>query len=204
MILNSSGTALRARLTLATKYLKRYFLQAASIKSIQRDPTESVGVLAMKNGQPAVVEYSELPKELAYQRDDSGALVYCAANIAIHCLSVDFLQKIVDNSLPYHLALKKIPYIGPDGYSIVKPSSINGIKLEMFIFDSLSYSTNPGAFFVSREGNFSPVKNASAPGVLDSPETARRDLYSYHMKLAEKSGAVFEFGNQIFYLDYLI
>ena len=69
-------------------------------KSIEKKgPHEAVGVIAKKNGKVSVVEYSELSKELAEQRRADGKLAFGAANIAIHCFTVSFLQKIVDSPL---------------------------------------------------------------------------------------------------------
>ena len=44
-------------------------------------------------GAPAVVEYSDLPDELAQERDDDGELVYWAGSIAVHCIEVDFAAR---------------------------------------------------------------------------------------------------------------
>lgn len=117
---------------------------------------EKVGVLALKDGVPGVVEYSELSEELATLCDDSGKLVYAEANIAIHCFSLKFLDKVANSDLPYHLARKKISTLSSDGHSIMTPESINGFKFEMFIFDSLALSSNSWAFSVARAGEFSP------------------------------------------------
>lgn len=81
----------------------------------KRDPTESVGVLAMKGGKPAVVEYSELPKTLAQEKNPDGSLTYRAANIAIHCLTVPFIESAIRNDIPYHVAHKKIPVVNDKG-----------------------------------------------------------------------------------------
>jgi UDP-N-acetylglucosamine/UDP-N-acetylgalactosamine diphosphorylase len=43
-----------------------------------------------------------------------------------------------ENELGYHIAKKKIPSIGKDGKRIDKPTEINGIKLEKFVFDVFS------------------------------------------------------------------
>jgi hypothetical protein len=43
-----------------------------------------------------------------------------------------------EHKLLYHIAKKKIPSIGIDGKRIDKPTEINGIKLEKFVFDVFS------------------------------------------------------------------
>jgi len=45
-----------------------------------------------------------------------------------------------DDELRYHIAKKKIPSIGKDGQRINKPTVINGIKLEKFVFDVFPFS----------------------------------------------------------------
>jgi len=90
--------------------------------------------------------------------------------------------------LPYHVAVKKIPYINSEGKTVT-PEKENGMKLEMFVFDSFPHGRNVQAYEVVREGEFSAVKNAPGAGVLDSPETARNDLSLYHQALARKAGA---------------
>ncbi len=45
-----------------------------------------------------------------------------------------------DDELRYHIAKKKIPSIGKDGKRINKPTEVNGIKLEKFVFDVFPFS----------------------------------------------------------------
>jgi UDP-N-acetylglucosamine/UDP-N-acetylgalactosamine diphosphorylase len=45
-----------------------------------------------------------------------------------------------ENELRYHIAKKKIPAIDENGIHISKPSQINGIKLEKFVFDVFPFS----------------------------------------------------------------
>lgn len=45
-----------------------------------------------KDGKPAVVEYSEISKEMAYEKDAQGNLVYDTAHIVNSVYSLDFLD----------------------------------------------------------------------------------------------------------------
>merc|ERR1712137_1235766 len=136
-------------------------------------PDEKVGVMAKRNGKLCVVEYSELDEHRKGQRDDAERLVYGAGNICNHFLSVDFLQNKVSANMSsmFHLAHKKIPFAGEDGNTI-RPDDNNGIKLEAFVFDVFTLSSQMAILECRREEDFSPVKNP--PGSLsDSPDTAR-------------------------------
>ncbi|CAG99110.1 UDP-N-acetylglucosamine diphosphorylase [Kluyveromyces lactis] len=163
------GYAIKNDFQLATKAVRK------------RDAHESVGIIATKNDKPCVIEYSEISKPLAEAVDeDTGLLTLRAANIVNHYYSVDLLNTKLDNwveSMPYHIAKKKISYYDNVNDKYVKPSEPNGIKLEQFIFDvfpSIPMSRF-GCLEVERAEEFSPLKNA--PGTAnDNPETAR-DAY---------------------------
>jgi len=151
------------------------------------NPSESVGVFGLRNGLPGVIEYCELSDEMANARDESGRLSYSAGNIVQHMIAIDMLDVLCGHKLPFHVAHKKIAAVTPEG-TTVKPSSNNGIKLEMFIFDVFQYAPDAVCFYVSREEEFSPVKNA--PGnPVDSPDSARKLMSEYHTKLAKAAGA---------------
>ncbi len=85
---------------------------------------------------------------------------------------------------PFHRADKKVPFIDAEGKRI-EPERPNGIKFESFIFDALGYAKNPVTLEVSREEEFSPVKNATG---VDSPETAQRDLMETFASWLEEAG----------------
>ena len=56
-------------------------------------PHEKVGVLCLRGGRYAVVEYSEMDAASAEMRDPAtGALAFNAGNICIHYFSADFLR----------------------------------------------------------------------------------------------------------------
>lgn len=110
------------------------------VKSVEKSsPHEAVGVFCKVNGKYKVVEYSEISKELAEQRSESGKLVFGCGNICNHFFTTDFLSRVVHEKLPHHVAKKKIAYIDSNG-DLIKPSKPNGIKLEKFIFDILPYA----------------------------------------------------------------
>jgi len=124
--------------------------------------SEKVGVTAELDGRMHVLEYSELPPDLADAEDANGKLLFGAANICNHYLSVTFLVDTVLPSLSavYHVAKKKIPYYDPATQETVTPSEVNGVKLEMFIFDVFPLATRWVVVEGLRRDEFAPVKNA--------------------------------------------
>ena len=165
---------------------------AAGVKVVQKtDPAESVGVVAQRDGRFSVVEYSEIPPALSEARDASGALLFRAANIANHFYTTDFLARDVpafEEHMAYHVARKKIPALDLATGEKVKPSSPNGMKLELFIFDVFPYCDKLAIHEVKRSDEFSPLKNASGTG-SDDPETSRRDLLALERRWLEAAGA---------------
>ena len=60
---------------------------------------------------------------------------------------------------------------------------MQGVKLELFIFDSFPLAERCALLEVRREDEFAPVKNA--PGAAaDSPDTARRAMLALHTRRA--------------------
>lgn len=157
----------------------------------KEDPHESVGVLAMRDGAFSVVEYSELSKEKAEQRDrETGELAYRAANIANHFYTLDFLDQVesMEAEMAFHIARKKIPTVDLQTGQAIKPDTPNGMKLELFVFDVFPFTKALGVLEVERREEFSPLKNA--PGSKsDNPETSRRDIYGQQKRWLEAAGA---------------
>ena len=160
----------------------------------KRNATEPVGLILLKNGKPDVVEYSEIDKATAEAKDPhSDLLKFRAANIVNHYYSFEFLKSIPKwaNTLPHHIARKKIPYVDTEKGETIKPETPNGIKLEQFVFDV--FPMIPLAKFacveVRREDEFSPLKNATGKGV-DDADTSRRDILQQGKRWAEKANAI--------------
>lgn len=152
---------------------------------------EKVGVSAELHGALHILEYSEIPPHLAETEDAEGKLLFGAANICNHYLSVDFLvQRVLPSlSATYHIAKKKIPFYDPVTQTTVHPTTPNGVKLEMFIFDVFPLATSWTVVEVARDDEFAPVKNE--PGnVADSPDTARLLLHRQARRWLTSVGAV--------------
>ena len=153
------------------------------------NPHEAVGVVALADGAPAVVEYSEISKEMAEATDASGELLFGASHICVNYFSLPFLRRFCErllHTLPLHVARKKIPHVLPNG-TRVTPTSNNGVKLEYFIFDTFPHAKSMAALMVPREEEFAPVKNP--PGApSDSPDTARQMIYRLSRVRLEGAG----------------
>jgi UDP-N-acetylglucosamine/UDP-N-acetylgalactosamine diphosphorylase len=147
-------------------------------------PEENVGVLCYRNGRPAVIEYTELPAELAHQRDTAGNLLYGNGNIVTHLFRRDFLEEKAGSSLPYHVAHKKIATIDANG-DPVPPAAPNAYKFELFMFDIFPLLSDMAALQVRREEEFAPVKNKEG---ADSPATARNLLFNLHRQWLSQAG----------------
>lgn len=146
-------------------------------------PTESVGTICKVGNRFRVIEYSEIPDDIAGRRNEStGKLAFNAGNICEHFFTVDFLESIKgDRELRYHLAIKKIPYVSLANGERIKPSEPNGIKLEKFIFDVFEFTQKFAAWEVKRDDEFSPLKNADGTE-KDNPTTARQALLRAYEK----------------------
>lgn len=130
-------------------------------KSITPKSGESVGRLAVMNGDKGVVEYTELP---AGSEDK-----FTNANIGIHMYSMNFLNKAAAGEMPYHLALKKLEHLDQN-LAVIKEEVL---KFEKFYFDAFKYAAKHNTLQVDRTGEFSPLKNKVGN---DSIETALKDL----------------------------
>lgn len=144
-------------------------------------PKEKLGNFCRVNGRTTVIEYSDLPDHLAHQRDEKGELLFKAGSIAIHCLGVDFVERLNRSKglsdstptlrLPYHRADKKVPHVDLTTGNRVDPTEPNAVKLEMFVFDALPLCQSSIILETDRVEEFAPIKNAAG---VDSVESSRQ------------------------------
>ena len=163
----------------------------------KRFATERVGNVVSVDGCVQIIEYSDLPEEVAVQTDAAGALKLWAGNIAVHVFDLAFLTRsaATASTLPFHKANKKVPHLDERG-NLIKPETPNAIKFERFIFDMLPVAQN--AFVV--EGLpaevFAPVKNADGAEV-DTPRLAKQAISNLHQRWLETHGTAVDSGVQV-------
>jgi UDP-N-acetylglucosamine/UDP-N-acetylgalactosamine diphosphorylase len=157
----------------------------------KRGAGEKVGNFCLDPaGRLVVIEYSDLPRDLAEQTVAGGALRFRAGSIAIHILDREFVQRLgsgldPDCRLPFHRADKKITTVDPLG-QVVQPTAPNGVKFEMFVFDALPFARHPVVIETDRADDFSPVKNAAG---VDSAVTCREDQLRQFARWLRAAGA---------------
>ncbi|MCD7728737.1 MAG: UTP--glucose-1-phosphate uridylyltransferase [Clostridia bacterium] len=132
---------------------------------------ERVGVLCIEDGKPAIVEYYEMPEDLASATGADGELIFGYGVTLNYLFKVDKLDAILENRLPVHLSKKVIPHI-INGEK-VHPDEPNGYKLEILVLDMIKLMDSCLAVEVVREREFAPVKNRTG---VDSVDTARELL----------------------------
>lgn len=156
-------------------------VKIATKSVLKSGPKERVGVICRRDGKVGVIEYSEMPEELAEAVDEDGELIYGESHIMCNLFSLDVLKELSKITLPYHKAHKKNSYLNEKG-ELVVPEKPNSYKFETFIFDSFNYVSDIAILRGSREVDFAPVKNKEG---VDSPATAR-ELYNNYWKNNEE------------------
>jgi UDP-N-acetylglucosamine/UDP-N-acetylgalactosamine diphosphorylase len=160
----------------------------SSMACAKQTPQDRLGNFAQIDGRLHVIEYSDLPDDVAEKRDAAGGLVFWAGSVAIHIFGVAFLERILErkDAMPFHIARKKVPHINEAGQP-VEPNEPNALKFERFIFDLLPHAKNPLVVEYDEQEMFAPVKNA--PGASrDTPEYAQRFMVDQHRRWLTAAG----------------
>lgn len=153
----------------------------------KRSAEEKMGVAVDIEGKTQVIEYSDLPGELAAATDDQGQLRFWAGSTAIHIFQRTFLERALldNNSLPFHIARKTVPYWTKES-GLISPSTPNAFKFERFIFDIMPWSDAALIVEADRAEEFNPIKNNAG---ADSLETAQPALMALHRRWLRDAGA---------------
>ena len=143
-----------------------------SSKAVRKaEPLEKVGNFTMADGKVTVIEYSDLPEELARKRLPDGRLAFEFGSIAIHIINRAFVERLNAHgfSLPWHRAVKKVSFVN-ERKELVTPPEPNAVKLETFVFDALPLAERSIILEVERGEQFAPIKNAAGVDSLQSSQ----------------------------------
>ncbi|MBS1371041.1 MAG: UDPGP type 1 family protein [Lentisphaeria bacterium] len=171
-------------------FLGLHDLQESEMSAImlaKTGPFEKLGNFCVTKGRLEIIEYSDLPAELAESRNPDGSLRFIAGSPAIHMISRSFIEQLTAGGslkLPWHRADKKVPYVDETG-NPVKPETPNAVKLESFIFDAMPLAKRTMVLEGDRRSVFAPTKNRTG---VDSAESCREMLIERDAKYLEAAG----------------
>ncbi len=154
---------------------------------VKTGPFEKLGNFCLIDDKMAIVEYSDMPEELAQATRPNGDLRFRVGSPAIHILDRPFVERLTAEGrlrLPFHRAVKKVPFVNANG-DLVEPEEPNAVKLETFIFDALPLAANVLILEAARGEQFGPVKN---PKGVDSVDSCRRLLVERAANWLEAAG----------------
>ena len=153
----------------------------------KRSAEEKMGVVVDVDSQMQVIEYSDLPDEIAHKTDSNGNLLLWAGSMAIHLFNREFLERLdeQEEGLPFHIAHKTVPYLDDTGEP-VDPKSPNAYKFERFIFDAMLSAKTALVVEADRFREFNPVKNGEGN---DSPQTCRAAMTAIFTSWLQQAGA---------------
>ena len=175
------------------------------MKAVEKTlPAERVGVVGIKNGKYNLIEYSELPAEMASQRNRNNDLTYNLGNMLVFLCRTDFMMNLssASGTQLYHKAFKKIQHCDPETWADIVPREENGWKFELFLHNFLPHVDEGKlcVMLVDRNQEFAPVKDKDGPSQVngyavdplpDTPSHARNMLLkeaSMWLDSAIKSG----------------
>ena len=155
-----------------------------SLKVLEKTgPGEKIGVIALRDDTPEVIEYTNLPAGFSDLRDAGGGLRFALGSIGIHLLRRDFIEKLLsaESSLPPHPVKKKIDAIDGSARAV----KIEAIQFETFVFDALALAQRFLNLEVRREREFAPAKTRAG---VDSLESSRELLMQEHRRWLAAAG----------------
>ena len=173
-----------------TLFLGLHCLEGARMSARMLPKTnafEKLGNFCISGGRLHIIEYSDMPDELARRQNTNGELAFLAGSPAIHVISRDFVEGLTADgrlNLPWHRADKKVPFLNENG-EIVHPAEPNAVKLESFIFDALPLADKTMILEGCRAEHFAPTKNQTG---VDSAESCRAMMCARDARRLELGG----------------
>lgn len=153
----------------------------------KRTPEDRLGNVVVANGRKTIIEYSDLPRQLARLTDERGRLKFSAGNTAIHIFDLPFLERVTSGveRIPFHVARKRVPHWDVLTGEHVEPDHDNALKFEMFVFDVLPRAERWSIVETTRKDEFEPLKNAEGE---DSPMTVKQAISEQAAEWLERAG----------------
>ncbi|KAH8741793.1 hypothetical protein FG386_001367 [Cryptosporidium ryanae] len=140
-------------------YTDLLHLQVSTKTVVKKNKSEKIGTVLEKHSKnsnsyvPKIIEYSEIS---GLKNCDE----FKYGSVGIHIFSLEYVKYISNkDKLDYHTAVKKIKHYDVNNHTTVSPLNNNGVKLEMFIFDSFEFVTVPIHCINVERNEFSPVKS---------------------------------------------
>ncbi|ODA28944.1 UTP--glucose-1-phosphate uridylyltransferase [Planctopirus hydrillae] len=165
----------------------RYDSQVSTKVVAKSSASERMGVVVSIDGATQIIEYSDMPAELAQRVDARGQLQLWAGNTAIHLFDLAFLKGLDgDRALPLHVAHKPVGCFDIESRQMISTAEPNAWKFERFIFDTLPLAKSSLVVEADRSREFLPVKNRDG---ADSPASVRQALLDLHRSWLLQAGA---------------
>lgn len=158
-----------------------------SVKVIEKiAPDEKLGNVVLVDGRMQILEYSDLPRDLAERQTPNGHPIFWAGNIAVHYFDREILARAAtgDETLPFHVARKRMSHVDDAGNRI-DPGHTNAIKFERFIFDIFPIAERVLVVETDREAEYAAVKNASGDY---SPASVKAQMSRVHARWLSSAG----------------
>ena len=148
---------------------------------------EKLGNFCVSKGKLHIIEYSDMPDDLAQKTNEDGSLAFLSGSPAIHVISRSFVEKLTSGgrlNLPWHRADKKVPFLNEE-MELVQVEEPNAVKLESFIFDALPLAEKTMILEGCRAEHFAPTKNKTG---VDSAESCREMMVQRDSRLLALGG----------------
>lgn len=147
---------------------------------LKNNPNEKVGVFCKDNNKVKVIEYTELPNDMAKATNKDGDLMFGESHIMCNLFNIQAIKKCSIENIEYHVAIKKANFLN-ENEKLIIPETPNAYKFEKFIFDNFKLFDDITILRGNREEDFAPIKNKTGE---DSPETAKK-LYENYWKIRQ-------------------
>ena len=154
----------------------------------KRDPLDRLGNVVEVDGRLMVIEYSDLPDDVARRRNADGSLAIWAGSIAVHVFDLAFLERMAAaaewSALPRRLQEGGLPgRRGPaDRAATAQRAQVRAVHLR-----SDALADRAIVVEVDPARAFAPLKNASG-AKDDTPETVRARMAALASRVAARRG----------------